>query len=84
MAEAEKKALEIKEQYQEGLLTDSERYNKIIEIWQGAKNRVEDLVPETMEALGPGARDGYFRRERFSQPVGSNDGNEGSYDQPCR
>ena len=53
LAEAEKKALEIKGQYQEGLLTDSERYNKIIEIWQSAKNKVEDLVPETMEKLGP-------------------------------
>ena len=53
LAEAEKRALEIKGQYQEGLLTDSERYNKIIEIWQGAKNKVEDLVPETMEKLGP-------------------------------
>ena len=44
LAEAEKQAVEIKGQYQEGLLTDSERYNKIIEIWQGAKNKVEDLV----------------------------------------
>ena len=34
-------------------MTDSERYNKIIEIWQGAKNKVEDLVPETMDKMGP-------------------------------
>ena len=53
LAEAEKQAIEIKGQYQDGLLTDSERYNKIIEIWQGAKNKVEDLVPETMDKMGP-------------------------------
>ena len=53
MAEAEKLAIEIKGQYQEGLLTDSERYNKVIEIWQGAKNKIEDLVPETMDKMGP-------------------------------
>lgn len=50
---AEKEALEIKNQYQEGLLTDSERYNKVIEIWQGAKNKVEELVPETLDRMGP-------------------------------
>lgn len=53
LAEAEKQALEINGQYQEGLLTDSERYNKVIEIWQGAKNKIEDLVPETMDKMGP-------------------------------
>ena len=53
LAEAEKQAVEIKGQYQDGLLTDSERYNKIIEIWQGAKNKIEDLVPETIDKMGP-------------------------------
>ncbi len=53
LAEAEKLAVEIKGQYQDGLLTDSERYNKVIEIWQGAKNKIEDLVPETMDKMGP-------------------------------
>src|SRR3989344_1116250 len=53
LAAAEKLAVEIKGQYQDGLLTDSERYNKVIEIWQGAKNKIEDLVPGTMDKMGP-------------------------------
>ena len=37
------------EQYQEGLITDGERYNKIVDIWAG----VADLVTaEMMEGIG--------------------------------
>lgn len=50
---AEKEAIEIKKQYQDGLLTNSERYSKVIEIWQSAKNEIENLVPETMDKMGP-------------------------------
>lgn len=53
LKEAEKLAAEIKNQYEEGLLTDSERYNKVIEIWQDAKNKIENLVPETIDKMGP-------------------------------
>ncbi|RJQ31541.1 DNA-directed RNA polymerase subunit beta' [Candidatus Parcubacteria bacterium] len=53
LAQAEKEANEIKNQYQEGLLTDSERYNKVIEIWQGAKNKIEELVPGAIDKMGP-------------------------------
>ena len=82
LAEAEKLAIEIKGQYQEGLLTDSERYNKVIEIWQGAKNKIEDLVPETMDKMGPvhamvtsGARGSLGH-------IGTDDGNERLDDKP--
>ena len=54
LAEAEKEAKEIKAQYEEGLLTESERYNKIIEIWQSAKQKIEDLVPvSSIDKMGP-------------------------------
>lgn len=53
IAEAEKHARTVKDQYQEGLLTDSERYNKFIEIWQGAKDKIEALVPKAIDNMGP-------------------------------
>ncbi len=33
---------EIEEQYQEGLITDGERYNKVIDIWAQATEQVAD------------------------------------------
>jgi DNA-directed RNA polymerase subunit beta' len=33
----------IQEQYEEGLLTDSERYAKVIELWIGVKDKVTDI-----------------------------------------
>ncbi|NOY35696.1 MAG: DNA-directed RNA polymerase subunit beta' [bacterium] len=50
--EADKKAQEVRAQYEEGLLTDGERYNKVIEIWQNAENKIKDLVPGTLEKEG--------------------------------
>ncbi|PIP86315.1 DNA-directed RNA polymerase subunit beta' [Candidatus Campbellbacteria bacterium CG11_big_fil_rev_8_21_14_0_20_44_21] len=37
-------------QYNEGLLSDEERNRRVIEIWSGIKNQIEDLMPQT---LGP-------------------------------
>ena len=42
LKEGEKKAQEIKEQYNNGLLTNKERYIKVIEIWTNIKNRISD------------------------------------------
>lgn len=52
LAEAEKEAAKVQSQYEEGLLTDSERYDKVIEIWQEAKNKIDDLVPESLDKTG--------------------------------
>ncbi|MEK7114485.1 MAG: DNA-directed RNA polymerase subunit beta' [Patescibacteria group bacterium] len=45
LKEAETEIFRIKGQYQEGLLTDDERRQKIIEIWEKAKNEIAVLVP---------------------------------------
>ena len=37
------------EQYQEGLITDGERYNKVVDIWAGVADRVAD---EMMDGIG--------------------------------
>jgi len=41
---AEKQAQEIEDQYQNGLISRGERYNKIIDMWQGVTNRLGDLA----------------------------------------
>ncbi len=48
--EAQQKVLKLKEQYEQGLLTDTERRRMTIEIWQKAKTDIENLV---MDALDP-------------------------------
>ncbi len=52
IAGAEKKAKEIQEQYHEGLLTNDEVYDKAIEIWQDAKNAIDDIVPHALDKEG--------------------------------
>ncbi|KGI77167.1 DNA-directed RNA polymerase subunit beta' [Oleiagrimonas soli] len=44
LAEAEKEVVEIQEQYQSGLVTAGERYNKVVDIW----SRTNELVAKAM------------------------------------
>ena len=46
---AQKEVVEIKDQYTEGLITDGERYNKVIDIWAHA---TEEIADEMMKELG--------------------------------
>jgi DNA-directed RNA polymerase subunit beta' len=52
ISDASAKVKEIIGQYNEGYLSDDERYRKIIEIWHGAKNDVEKLIPDTLDVNG--------------------------------
>jgi DNA-directed RNA polymerase subunit beta' len=47
--EANQKVREIQEQYQEGLITDGERYNKVIDIWAEA---TESVARQMLDRLG--------------------------------
>ncbi|MEK7129044.1 MAG: DNA-directed RNA polymerase subunit beta' [Patescibacteria group bacterium] len=47
-----RQAEEVKEQWGEGLLSEDERFRKTIEIWQGVKNEIEKIVPETLDKNG--------------------------------
>ena len=40
---------QIKEQFEEGLLTDSERYSKVIEIWTDTKEKIADICKEGLK-----------------------------------
>ncbi|HFB98602.1 MAG TPA: DNA-directed RNA polymerase subunit beta'', partial [Bryobacterales bacterium] len=48
--QAEKQVIEVQEQYQEGAITQGERYNKIIEIWSKVTDRVSEEMFKAMEA----------------------------------
>lgn len=43
---------EIKEQFEDGLLSEDERYQKVISLWEKAKNEVEKALPNTIEKHG--------------------------------
>ncbi len=49
---AKRKADVITEQFQEGMLTESERIRKHIEIWQHAKSDVEKAIPASLDKNG--------------------------------
>ena len=43
---------EVKNQFEEGLLSEEERYQSVISIWNKAKAEIEKLMPGTLEAHG--------------------------------
>src|SRR3954447_7383771 len=47
--DAEKQVVEVQQQYQEGAITTSERYNKIIEVWSKVTEAVSDKMFKNME-----------------------------------
>lgn len=64
--EANKLVAEVESNYNEGFLSDEERYKKIIEIWSSTKTRVEKSLPHAfkkgnpiMDMVGSGARGTY-------------------------
>ncbi len=44
---------EVDRQYQKGLITDGERYNKVIDIWTHATDKVSDLIFKEMDPFNP-------------------------------
>ncbi|GFN33411.1 DNA-directed RNA polymerase subunit beta' [Paenibacillus xylaniclasticus] len=49
MAESDEKVRLVTNQYRRGLITDEERYDRVIEIWSKAKDRVTDALMKSME-----------------------------------
>ncbi len=52
MAKAEKEVETINQQYEMGLLTDGERKNRVIEVWNNTKNTIADAVKNTLDKEG--------------------------------
>ena len=52
VAEGWKLAAQVDNDYEEGLLSAEERYERTIELWQMIRTRIEKLIPETLEKHG--------------------------------
>ncbi len=52
IGEALKDVAEVEKQYRRGIITDGERYNKIIDIWTHATDKISNLMYATMEHNG--------------------------------
>jgi len=49
LKDANRKVKIIQEQFEEGLLTDRERYSRVIEVWFGAKNKIAEEVKASVD-----------------------------------
>ncbi|MCK4386563.1 MAG: DNA-directed RNA polymerase subunit beta' [Candidatus Pacebacteria bacterium] len=52
IADAQSKSAEIWSQYNNGLLTEDERHRKNIEIWHSTKDKLEKLIPASLDRQG--------------------------------
>ncbi len=53
LQEAEQQVDEIESQYRMGLLTEQERYEKVIEVWQETKDEITDKIMTSMNSWNP-------------------------------
>ncbi|RWS36703.1 DNA-directed RNA polymerase subunit beta', partial [Erwinia amylovora] len=63
ITEAEAEVAEIKQQFQSGLVTAGERYNKVIDIWAAANERVDKAMMENLSTEVGINRDGVEARQ---------------------
>jgi DNA-directed RNA polymerase subunit beta' len=61
--EAETEVAEIQEQFQSGLVTAGERYNKVIDIWAAANERVAKAMMENLSVEDVVNRDGVVEQQ---------------------
>ena len=47
---AQKEIDDVEKQYRKGVITPGERYNKIIDIWTHATDKISNVMLETLEA----------------------------------
>jgi DNA-directed RNA polymerase subunit beta' len=45
-------AAKVEADYEEGLLSEEERYERTIDVWQGVRSKIEKLIPESYEKHG--------------------------------
>ena len=71
VGDAQKKVKEYEQQYLDGLITQGEKYNKVVDVWSNCTERVADEMMKAMSenATGEpdqlGLHDGAFRRPRL-------------------
>jgi DNA-directed RNA polymerase subunit beta' len=55
VAAARAEEAQVIEQYREGLLSEDEKYLKTLSIWEGAKLKIQEAIPASMDQNGPAA-----------------------------
>ena len=53
LAESDVKVEEINKLYRHGLITDNERYNHVIKVWEKCKNSIQSLMMDKLDPYGP-------------------------------
>src|SRR5699024_10785032 len=53
LQEAQGKVDSVLRQFRRGLITDEERYNRVISIWSDAKDVIQDKLMESLDASNP-------------------------------
>ncbi|MCJ7843044.1 DNA-directed RNA polymerase subunit beta' [Lederbergia sp. NSJ-179] len=51
--EAQNKVDNVMKQFRRGLITEEERYDRVISIWSGAKDKIQDKLMDSLERLNP-------------------------------
>ncbi|MBY6273953.1 MAG: DNA-directed RNA polymerase subunit beta', partial [Bacillaceae bacterium] len=51
--EAQKKVDNVQKQFRRGLITEEERYDRVISIWSQAKDKIQGKLMETLDRLNP-------------------------------
>ena len=69
IADAEKEVQEIEKQYTSGLVTQGERYNKVVDIWGRAGDLVAKAMMEQLGVEEVKELDGRTRKDKKGQPV---------------
>lgn len=52
ITEARLKVKDLEDKYEEGLLSENERYRMTIEVWTGAKSTIEKIIPQNLDQFG--------------------------------
>ncbi len=66
---ARKEVLEIQNQYKEGLITDGERYNKVIDIWARANDDISERMMAGLRTETVKAKDGSEKKVESFNPI---------------
>ncbi len=69
LAQAEEEVKRIKEQYSEGLLTEGERYNKVVDIWANVTERIAECMFNNIAEMDVVDHNGQKRRVRSNNSI---------------
>ncbi len=81
--ESERKAVEVEEQYSDGLITDGEKYNKLVDIWSKATDKItQEMMGEMSVDFVPDSKGGVKEVKSFNSVyIMADSGARGSKDQ---